>query len=935
MNAGLPVQLTPLIGRETEILAVSELLQSARLVTITGAGGAGKTRLAAEVAERAAPRYEVTAWVDLAGLSDPALVGQVVATSLGYREEGDRGPVATMVSRLSERSTFVILDNCEHLVESCATLAESLLRGCPRVRVLATSREALGVSGEQAWLVPPLSLPSAKATAATVLGSEAGQLFLARARAALPTFTLDDENARAVARICRRLDGMPLAIELAAARVRVLAPAQIADRLNQAFTLLAGSGRTVVARHRTLREAIDWSHALLDDAEAALFRRLAVFAGTFCLDAVEAVCPDQGLDLLSALVDKSLVVMETTGSEARYRLLETLRQYARDKLVAAGEESDLRRRHAHFFTGLVSARERDTFGGAGDPDWSAQLANEEPNLRAAIDWAEAAGDHTTALRLCSALHWHWYARGHFRDGWQRLDVALRHVDLVPPHEAGKAFVAAAATAFFLGKLDRIVPHAERGVALLRDQDDPWHLAYALASLGLGLLLTGRPGAEAPLVESTALARAHAPSSVLLAFVLYWHGRYALQYGDLDLAERLLTEGHVLGRALRHPPAIAHPLASLGLVLIERGALGTASTHLRDALRIHAANSDLLGCLWSLEGLARIAQRTGGSERAAQLIGFARVERDRVGAAWSPPEQRVYAALTAVLEQELGAVRHGAAAHRGEEMSLDDIVALVLDAGPDAGAAGTASPVSTLGVEALGPLRIRRDGTPLDRDAWASAKPRELLLFLLCHPEGRTREQVGVAFWPEASAEQVRNNFHVTLHRLRKTLGDTRWVTHAGDHYALDPGLRVEFDAATFERDVTAGLTRLTRDGDAAPLAAALGLYQGDFLEHEAVGDWHLAVRDRLRHKYLTALTALAELNMQRERWAEAADCWRTLIGRDGLDEQAYRGLMTCHARLGQRSRVQELYRRLEEVLERELEAKPGPETSRLYRQLVT
>lgn len=935
MNAGLPVQLTPLIGRETEIVAVADLLLSARLVTLTGPGGAGKTRLAAEVAERVAPQYEVTAWVDLAGLSDPALVGQVVATALGFREEGGRPPVATMVSRLSERSTFVILDNCEHLVESCATLAESLLRGCPRVRVLATSREALGVSGEQAWLVPPLSLPSAKATAVTVLGSESGQLFLARARAALPTFALDDASARDVARICRRLDGMPLAIELAAARVRVLAPGQIADRLNEAFTLLAGSGRTVVARHRTLREAIDWSHALLDDAEAALFRRLSVFAGTFSLDAVEALCPDQGLDLLSALVDKSLVVMESTTSEARYRLLETLRQYGREKLVAAGEEAGLRQRHAHFFAALVAAREWDTFGGAGDPEWFARLAAEEPNLRAAIDWAEAAGHYATALRLCSALHWQWYARGHFRDGWQRLEVALQHADLVPPLEAGKAFAAAALMAFVLGTLDRVVPYAERGIVLLRDQDDPWYLAYALASLGLGLLLTDRPGAEPPLVEATALARAHAPRSVLLGFILYWHGRHALEHGDLDLAERLLTEAHVLGRTLGHPPAFAHSLASLGLVLIERGALGTAAAHLRDALRVHAGNSDVLGCLWSIEGLARIAQRTGLSERAAELIAFARVERDRIGAAWSPPEQRIYAALSAALDQELGASPCANAAQRGETMSLADAVTLALEAGPDACTPAPASPVSTLAVEALGPLRIRKDGTALDRDAWTSAKPRELLLYLLCHPDGRTREQVGLAFWPEASAEQVRNNFHVTLHRLRKTLGGARWVAHSGDQYALDHDLRIEFDAATFERDVAAGTARLKRDAEAAPLAAALAVYQGDFLEHEAAGDWHLPMRDRLRHRYLTALTTLAQYDMQRERWAEAADRWRTLIGRDGLDEPAYRGLMTCHARLGQRSRVQELYRRLEAVLERELEASPGADTTRLYRQLVT
>ncbi len=913
---------------------MEELLLSARLVTLTGVGGSGKTRLAAEVAARCATRFEAAAWVDLASLSNPALVAEVVAEALGYREEGGRSAVATMVTRLCERATFLILDNCEHLVDACAALADSLLKGCPRVRLLTTSREALGVSGEQAWLVPPLSLPGPTSTAATVLASEAGQLFSMRARASLPSFSVDDSNAEAVAQICRRLDGIPLALELAAARVRVLAPRQIAGRLDEAFTVLAGLGRSVTARHRTLREAIDWSHALLNEAEARLFRRLAVFAGGFSLDAVEALCADDGLDLLSALVDKSLVVMEATGGESRYRLLETLRQYALEKLVDALEETETRRWHALFFTDLVAAREKDTFGGAGDPEWGARLAAEEGNLRAAGDWAERAGSHSTLLRLCAALHWHWYARGHFREGWDRLQAALAHAADVRPLDAGKAHAAAATTAFFLGKLDQIVPHAERAVALLREDPDPWHLTYAVSTLGLGFALTNPEAAEPWLTEAAALAHAHAPRSVLLAFALYWQGRHALERGDLDRAERVLSEGHALGRALGHPPAIAHPLATLGTLLIERGALDTAATHLCDALRIHASNSDVLGCLWSLEGLARVAHGTGSFERAAQVLAFARAERERIGAGWSPPEQSVYDALLTELEKRLGSGTYREAAGRGEAMSLGDAVALALATGPDIAAPGEELDPPTLVLQTLGPLHIWRDGEPLEREAWSSAKARELLLFLAGHPGGCTREQVGLSFWPEASTEQVRNNFHVTLHRLRKALGGRRWVTHRGEHYALDAGAAIQFDAATFERDVDSGMAHLDRDGDPAPLAAAVARYQGDFLEHEGAGDWHLELRDRLRLRYLNGLTALAEHDMKHERWAEAAAAWRRIVGRDELDERAYRGLMTCHGRLGERSQVQHLYRRLEHVLRRELEGSPEPHTTELYRRLV-
>src|SRR2546430_1060006 len=642
-RAGCPVQLTTFIGREREIAAVNDLLQSTRLVTLTGVGGAGKTRLAAEVAARVTPRFEASAWVDLASLSDPALVAELVAATLGYREEGGRSAVQTMVHRLCECDTFVILDNCEHLVDACAEVAETLLKGCPSVCTLAPSREALGVPGEQAWLVPPLSLP-ARTTAAEVLGSEAGRLFLERARAVLPAFSLDDANAPAVAQIGRRLDGIPLAIELAAARVRVLAPQQIAARLDDSFKLLISS-RSTVPRHRTLRETIDWSHALLDPAEAALFRRLSVFAGTFSLDAVEAICPDAGvLDVLSSLVDKSLVVMETVGGEARYRLLETLRQYGHDRLTAADEVVDLRRRHAQFFTELVAARERETFGGAGERELTARLVAEEGNFRAAGDWAHETGDHTTSLRLCAALHWHWYARGHFREGWKRLQAALAHADAVPPLHAGKAHVAAAMTARLIGAVDQVAPNAARAVALLRDQNDAWHLSYALVFLGVS---TPDPAAaERLFVEATGLARAHAPGSGLLAFALFWHGVLALNQRDLDGAERLLSENHAIGRALGHPPAIAFPLSMLGHVKLQRGQLEAAGADLRGALRIHADNRDALGCFWSLEGLARLAHLSGQPERAAQILAGVREQRDQIGAAWSSQETQEFEGLGA-------------------------------------------------------------------------------------------------------------------------------------------------------------------------------------------------------------------------------------------------------------------------------------------------
>src|SRR5436190_3379561 len=660
-RAGCPVQLTTFIGREREIAAVDDLLQSTRLVTLTGVGGAGKTRLAAEVSARVTPRFEASAWVDLASLSDPALVAELVAATLGYREEAGRSAVQTMVHRLCECETFIILDNCEHMVDACAEVAETLLKGCPSVRILATSREALGVPGEQAWLVPPLSLP-AGITAAEVLSSEAGRLFLERARAVRPAFSLDDASAPAVAQICRRLDGIPLAIELAAARVGVLAPQQIAARLADSFKLLISSGRSTVPRHRTLRETIDWSYALLDPAEATLFRRLSVFAGTFSLDAVEAICHGDVLDVLASLVDKSLVIMESMEGEARYRLLETLRQYARERLAEANEATDLRRRHATFFKELVVARERDTFGGAGDRQWTARLAAEEGNLRAADDWAEETGDHTTSLRLCAALHWHWFARGHFRDGWQRMQRALAHAKQADPLAAGIAFAAAAVMAIWLDARDLIGPYAEQAVALLRAQDDPWQLAYGLTALGISS--SDSHTADALFCEAGTLARAQGATSVLLTFALYWHGLLALSEGKLDKAEELLEEGHGIGCAMGHPPAIAHPLSILGHVKLRRRDLPAAATDLRDSLRIHAENRDVIGCFWSLEGLAELEHLSGKPQRAAQILGGVRDQREQIGAAWSP------------LAQELDAI--GAAASPYSRMTLPELVAYALE-----------------------------------------------------------------------------------------------------------------------------------------------------------------------------------------------------------------------------------------------------------------
>ncbi len=393
--SNLPLALSSFIGREKELAEIEKLLADHRLLTLTGPGGCGKTRLALKAAFEVAEGFEDGAWwVGLASLSDPDIVPQAVAQALSVREAPGRSLNDALVEHLTPRKSLLILDNCEHLVEGCAGLVDALLRSCPNLKILATSREFLGVGGEVVWATPPLSVPDDHDAPLpeALLRDDAAKLFVERARSVAPAFALTEQNASALARLCRRLDGMPLAIELAAARARVLSVSQIAERLDDRFRLLKSESRTVDPRQRTLRATMDWSHDPLADDERVLFRRLSVFAGGFALEAAEQVCAGEGiervdvLDLLSRLVDKSLVVAEERGGEARYRLLETVRQYGEEKLDESTEEAAATsRHHAGYFLELAEAAEPAMLM-PGQEAWMARLELEHDNLRAALGW---------------------------------------------------------------------------------------------------------------------------------------------------------------------------------------------------------------------------------------------------------------------------------------------------------------------------------------------------------------------------------------------------------------------------------------------------------------------------------------------------------------------------------------------------------------------
>ena len=469
LTHNLPIQLTSFVGRADELAAVERLIRSERLVTLTGMGGAGKTRLAAQAAAELADHWpDGVWWVDLGPATDPALVAELTASTIGVMVEPVGGPRRALSLQLRDRRVLVCLDNCEHLLEASAGLVETMLRTCTEVSVLATSREPLGVAGEMVWRVPSLQ------------EEEAVALFVDRASRVRPWFTLDPTNEEAVRTLCRRLDGIPLAVELAAAWLRTLTPAQIAAGLDDRFALLVRGPRGAARRQQTLAASMDWSHDLLDETDRVVFRRLGAFKGGFTLDAARAVCADgQGgpvaeaevLSALGRLVDKSLVVVDEHGGEARYRLLETIRQYAVDRLDAAGEHDAARERHLDHFLALGEATEPELEG----PDQDASLDRveaEHDNFRAALDWGLALQDPERGRRLAASLVWLWYKHGHGDEG---LDFIQRAIDRAPDDRSSvqaRLLVSAAALAQVCGQFPRIVDYAQRGleVATLNHDD---------------------------------------------------------------------------------------------------------------------------------------------------------------------------------------------------------------------------------------------------------------------------------------------------------------------------------------------------------------------------------------------------------------------------------------------------------------------------------
>lgn len=669
LPTNLPRQTTSFIGREHEIESIRNLLQESALVTLTGSGGTGKTRLAIQVGADLLEQFADGVWlVELAPVTEPALFAQAAAEVLNVREESGRPMMHSLIEQVKDRSLLLILDNCEHLLDAAAQFADSILKSCPRFKILATSREGLNISGERPLRIPSLALPepSYTATLEDLRQCESALLFEERARTVQAGFALSEANATAVATLCRRLDGIPLAIELAAARVRTLPVEQIAARLDDRFRLLTGGSRTALPRQQTLRALIDWSYGLLTTEEQALLCRLSVFSGGWSLEAAEHVVSDPAqpsepwllLDQISALVAKSLVVFE--DDKARYKLLETVRQYARDRLMERGETALFRRWHRDYYLGIAEAAEPE-LRGPNQAEWLGTLETEHDNLRASLEWclADAAGE-AAGVRLAGALARFWQMRGYLTEGSDWLDQSLAHATNTVPSqfwikaklsigelctelgdyevarthlleclskcEAVSDLSGLANSYGYLGNVDyqqgdyaSARRRFEQSQAAAHEAIDGLCEAFALNYLGNLEHMLGNDAAAEPLYQRCLTAMRALGDRSGVAMALNNLGILAMAARDFGKAIPLYEESLSIRMEARDSIRIAGALSNLGVVFYGQGDYSKAKTHLEESLAIRRKLGDRRGIGMSLHNLALIVYRQGDRVAAKDML----------------------------------------------------------------------------------------------------------------------------------------------------------------------------------------------------------------------------------------------------------------------------------------------------------------------------
>ncbi|MGH9230641.1 MAG: BTAD domain-containing putative transcriptional regulator [Acidimicrobiales bacterium] len=640
----LPTRLTTFVGREDDIAEVARLCANARLVTLVGAGGVGKTRLAVEVASRLVDQHPDGVFlVELAPLSDAGGLYQQVLASVGVGEDDRRSPAETLAAYVAGRRILLLIDNCEHIVDACAALVEDLLTTGPDVRILATSRELLRIPVETAWRVPSMSTPPLDTGLEELVDFEAARLFLDRATTLSPGLELSKADAAHVARICARLEGIPLAIELAAARTRLLSIGEIAERLDDRFGLLSTGARTAPGRHQTLRAAVDWSYDSLTVAERRLFDLLSVFSGGFTLQGAEALCPDTELtpstvlETLGNLADKSMVLPGPGRTASRFRMLETLRQYGAERLAERGGTEAIRNRHLGWAVALAADAEPH-LEGAGQAEWLQRLADEHDNLRSALEWAATSSDRVSLLSLATALGRFWEVRGHLSEGRRWLEAALEAWSAQSAAPRARAHRWAGVLAQRQGDHHAARRHYEAGLALSRDAEDRRGTASALHSLGNLEGLQGRLDAATALYEESLGIGRDLGDRRVAAASLTNLGWIAQTRGDFVAARRFTEDALAAWKELGDQQGLAQTLTAVAYLALLQGDHQAVRSFCGQSLELQHVLGDRYGACWSITYLGWAAQNEGDLGTARQLhedaLAVRRELGDRYGEAWS-------------------------------------------------------------------------------------------------------------------------------------------------------------------------------------------------------------------------------------------------------------------------------------------------------------
>ncbi len=680
----LPAAVSPIIGRDDEVRTVFRQMLSpqVRLVTLTGPPGIGKTRLAFEVASRLEERFTDGArFVDLAPIRDPALIVSGIAWALGMREVGDFPFIERLTEFLERKHLVLMLDNVEHVIEGASQIAD-LLAVCTHLKVLATSRERLRLAGEHEFPVPPLAMPdlSRPLNPESISRSPAVTLFVERAQAVEPGFALTPDNARAVAEICVRLGGVPLAIELCASRVKLMLPQEIVTHLEHQLALLTGGFRNVPARHRTLRAAIAYSYDLLPPDQQTLLRRLAVFTGGWTLEAAEHVCGEDSLDVLDALaslVDKSLVRRAgDTDPGARFDLLESIRQFGREQLDAHGETRRAVHRHAGYFARLAEQAEAAIGTTTYEEATILRLGQDHDNLRSALEWALQEGETGTALRLAAGLGWYWYTRGDVGGGRPLMGRALDTGE--GPEEArAAALIPAGAIAWGQGDYARADAWLEEALAINRRLGRKNHMARAMAFLGNTARSQGDFARAAALHDQALATYEEIQDRWGSAWSIYDLGLVARDHGDGERARGLFEESLNRFQEMRYAWATAWARWNLGILAARHGADAEAADFYGESLVQYWHSGDRRGAAQCLEGLAVLAVRRNALREAAQLFGAAEALRTALGVPPDPAQRDDVARAVRRIHEQLGEAGSAQASGRGRARPLEEIVNVAL------------------------------------------------------------------------------------------------------------------------------------------------------------------------------------------------------------------------------------------------------------------